>query len=591
MNMSDKCSWKDIFMNRLVTHGVEEENAQRVYLAEMEARAFFDFGGIVPGCLLLQNIERDCKGIRYFWESGSKESQCPFCNTQSTRPNGDYYTKPIQDIPYNNKAVYHVVRFKKYVCENPACEYNVFVERFADFSEEDARKTVRFKQYGIERSLGCGCNHAQYELRAEGAVISNDTLGRYVKAQAAKKIDATITENRVKVLAVDDVNLRKGDKTSGCTVLLDEESHKVLIILKGTTKEITKQALEVFPYAQFFSRDRASAYAAAGAECGKIQIADRFHLIKNAQAAIEQALMASIPASIFIRDGDGWVRAVTEDAADCKPYFHVPDERIEEAIQLARLTPAKAQKYKNTLKLLELADKGLKTADIAKEMDVPYKDVQILRRTAASTLRDVEERVKKRVDAQNDAARRREEERRDHPPKTVGGSRVRPTSESIVEPYRKTVVAMAKEGANHRTIYPAIQEMGYTGSCNAIYQYMLKLRKEDSEQLQPAFVEMPPDLRLESYPRNKIYSAILTEASKSRPGNEENSGRDTQPETKSRPTEANRSPFSAKATALILGTNKEAKETKEPKEGSKKNRPLTEGNRGVPAHPDTDSIP
>lgn len=201
-------------------------------------------------------------------------------------------------------------------------------------------------------------------------MISNETLGRYVKAQAAKKIDATITENRVKVLAVDDVNLRKGDKTSGCTVLLDEESHKLLIILKGTTKEITKQALEVFPYAQFFSRDRASAYAAAGAECGKTQIADRFHLIKNAQAAIEQALMASIPASIFIRDGDGWVRAVTEGAADSNTYFHVPDERIEEAIQLARLTPAKAQKYKNTLKLLELADKGLKTADIAKEMDV-----------------------------------------------------------------------------------------------------------------------------------------------------------------------------------------------------------------------------
>ncbi len=38
-------------MNRLVTHGVEEENTQRIYLAEMEARAFFDFDGIVPDCL------------------------------------------------------------------------------------------------------------------------------------------------------------------------------------------------------------------------------------------------------------------------------------------------------------------------------------------------------------------------------------------------------------------------------------------------------------------------------------------------------------------------------------------------------------
>ena len=181
-----------------------------------------------------------------------------------------------------------------------------------DFCEEDARKTVRFKQYGTERSLGCGCNHAQYELRAEGAVISNDTLGRYLKAKAATKIELNMTQDQVKVLAVDDINLRKGDKKSGCTVLLDEQTRKVFIILKGTTKEITKQAL-----------------------------------------------MASIPAAIFIRDGDGWLQASPETPADLRSYFYVPDGRVEESIKYAGLTSAKAQKYRNTLKLLELADLSL----------------------------------------------------------------------------------------------------------------------------------------------------------------------------------------------------------------------------------------
>ncbi len=584
--MSDKLSWRDIFINQLMKRDFSVEESQMIYLAEMEARTFFDFNGIMPSCLMLQNIEQNGKEIKYFWESISAEAQCSYCERLSTRPSNDYYTKPVQDIPYNNKAVYHVIRFKKYFCGNPECNYEEFIERFRDFSEEDARKTIRFKKYCIERSLGCGCNHAEYELRAEGAVISNDTLGRYLKSETAVKIESNITRDDVKVLAVDDINLRKGDKSSGCTVLLDEETHKVLIIIKGTTKEMTNRALEMFPSAQFFSRDRACAYSSAGAECGKTQIADRFHLIKNAQDAVKNALMASIPATIFVRDGDGWMQASPDDSSfNSKPYFYVPDERVEECIQLAGLTPAKARKYRNTLKLLELADKGLKTADIAKEMDVPYKDVQALRRTAASTLRDVENRIKKRIDVQNDAIENREERLCSHTPKTVGGPNVRPASESIVEPYRETVIAMVKAGGNHRTIYPVIQEMGYTGSRNAIYQYILKLRKEVPDQLNCIRVERPPEITLESYSRDKIYSAILKEASIGRPGKEENVEHF---EAKRKPAEASNSPFSAKVTELILGPEKEVNEKKEK---PKKKPTLPDSNGDVPDSSNTNSIP
>lgn len=561
--MSDTWSWRNVFFDRLLSCGLNEENAQQIYLAEMEARTFFDFNGIMPSCLMLQNIEQNNKEIRYFWQSYSKEAQCPFCETTSSAHLGDFYTKPVQDIPQNNKAVYHVVRLGKYLCKNPACDRKRFTERFVDFCEEDARKTVRFKQHGIERSLGCGCNHAQFELRAEGAVISNDTLGRYLKAQAATEIELNMTQDQVKILAVDDINLRKGDKKSGCTVLIDEQTRKVLIILKGTTKEITKQALEMFPSAQFLSRDRASAYASAGAECAKTQVADRFHLIKNAQDVVKQALMASVPAAIFIRDGDGWIQASPETPADPRSYFYVPDERVEESIKYAGLTSAKAQKYRNTLKVLELADKGMKTADIAKEMGVAYRDVQALRRTAASTLYDVEERMKQRLEAQNDAVKHREELLRSNPPKTVGGPRVWSAKESIVEPYRETVISMIKAGENHRTIYPAIGQMGYTGSSNAIYQYSLKLRKEDPDQLHPEFVDMPSELKLESHSRDKLYTEILKEAAKSRPGYEESSRKRASFKEKGRPAEASRSPFSAKVTELILGPEGEASEQKE----------------------------
>jgi hypothetical protein len=122
---------------------------------------------------------------------------------------------------------------------------------------------------------------------------------------------------------------------------------------------------------------------------------------------------------------------------------------------------------------------------------------------------------------------------------------------------------MIKAGENHRTIYPAICQMGYTGSSNAIYQYMLKLRKEEPDSLHPELVDMPSELKLESHSRDKLYTEILKEAAKSRPGYEESSRKRASSKVNGRPAEASRSPFSAKATELILGPEIEANEQKE----------------------------
>ncbi len=154
----------------------------------MELRAFFEFGGIVPDCLSLQNIERDNKEIRYYWESHSGEACCPFCGEMSHHLSHDYYCKPVQDIPESGLAVYHVVRFQKYRCDNDNCSCKEFVERFCDFSEEDARKTIRFKKYCVNTSSVCGCNPAERRLRAESAVVSNDSIATYLKSEAAKQI-------------------------------------------------------------------------------------------------------------------------------------------------------------------------------------------------------------------------------------------------------------------------------------------------------------------------------------------------------------------------------------------------------------------
>ena len=116
--MANIVNWKNVFVDRMIKAGVSPEESQKIYQIEMGARSFFDFNGIVPSCFLLQNIEQDPEKIYYYWESRSVEARCPFCGTISIKPSKDYYTKLVQDIPCNNKAVYHVVRFNKYQCEN-----------------------------------------------------------------------------------------------------------------------------------------------------------------------------------------------------------------------------------------------------------------------------------------------------------------------------------------------------------------------------------------------------------------------------------------------------------------------------------------
>ena len=76
--------------------------------------------------------------------------------------------------------------------------------------------------------------------------------------------------------------------------------------------------------------------------------------------------------------------------------FTVPEDQVEARIRLGQLTPKKAQKaqkYRHTLKLLELAGHGLHSAEIAQTLGIPLKEVQQLRRSAMNTLDTVEAKI------------------------------------------------------------------------------------------------------------------------------------------------------------------------------------------------------
>lgn len=415
-------------------------------------------------------------------------------------------------------AVFHVCRVNKYKCLNLECKHKIFTERTDGFCIEDARKTERFKKFCIFEAMQSNCHAAEQALKLFGAQVSNDSISRYTKAVAAKVIEDSLMKNDVEIISIDDINLRKGDKSSSCTVFIDEKTHRVLIIIRGANKEAVAQVLEKFTSSVILSRDRASAYSSAATEANKVQVADRFHLIKNAQAAVKEALMSIIPARIFVREGDGWICAdgqgnnayVTNDY-----YFYVPDEIVNQRVELAKLTEKQEVKYRNTLKILELSGKGMKTADIAKILGINMMDVQRYRRVAVETLKLVDEKIKSNIGIINSSQQQRFEKIATRDIKTIG-PKAHSTKESIVEPFRDTVVAMLKEGHTHRTIHPELQKMGFEGCPNAVYQYIVKLRKENMDEARTNEIQEPPALNLESVTHGTVYRSILKEASKER---------------------------------------------------------------------------
>jgi transposase len=97
------------------------------------------------------------------------------------------------------------------------------------------------------------------------------------------------------VLGIDDWSFRKG-RTYG-TILVDLEKQQPVDLLPDRESETLAAWLEEHPGVEIISRDRASAYSEAATKAAPdaIQIADRWHLLKNAGEATQRLLRGKEP--------------------------------------------------------------------------------------------------------------------------------------------------------------------------------------------------------------------------------------------------------------------------------------------------------
>jgi len=217
----------------------------------------------------------------------------------------------------------------------------------------------------------------------------------------------------------------------------------------------------------------------------------------------------------FPLDGKAVYHTVTSmryvcDQTDCSVYTFV------EPTEGFALTARQAQKYRTTLNLLELADSDLRTAGLADRLGITRATLRRYRKEAPKTL----EKVESKIDAWTSHL---------HTPSSTSPLKTlaleaRPASESIVALYRETVLRLASQGEGHRSIHAAILKEGYSGSANAVYQYLLKETREQalasgdpSEDRPEENAEArPPRIGLIRIVRGSIYRRLFQEVAQER---------------------------------------------------------------------------
>lgn len=221
--------------------------------------------------------------VTLFLRTTSEVANCPLCGGPSRHVHSRY-ARRVSDLPYQGRATTLHLTARKFFCKNKDCPRAVFCERLPDLVASHGRSTARL--LGVQRAVGLALGGEPGSRLADriGMPTSATTLLRRVKRAASKPV------NTPRVLGVDDWAWRKGQRYG--TILVDLERGVVIDLLPSRDGEALKRWLREHPGVEVISRDRAGAYAQAAAEAAPqaVQVADRWHLLKNVREMLERFL-------------------------------------------------------------------------------------------------------------------------------------------------------------------------------------------------------------------------------------------------------------------------------------------------------------
>lgn len=257
--------------HKITEKGRDYEAFEAIYEDKISLSAFF------PNAELTIESTEFLDGIVNIYARGSLYyGICPYCGTKSSKVHS-LYIRHISDLPvFGNSTILHL-RMRKFFCSNPAC-------KFRTFAEQPGVEVFRYRR----RTRRCEVVQNQHAVKH-----SSITAGKILSLQGIKLSGSTILRDLHRMLppsysdviriGVDDWAQRKGS-TYG-TIIIDLD-HSIVIDLLGDREQDSLGVwLEHHQTVKLASRDRSTEYSAAisASKHHIIEVADKFHLIKNIQ--------------------------------------------------------------------------------------------------------------------------------------------------------------------------------------------------------------------------------------------------------------------------------------------------------------------
>ncbi len=211
----------------------------------------------------------------------SPTASCPACGTPSEQVHSRY-RRTVADRPIAGRAFVLNLQVRKFRCSHPGCERQVFCERLPAILAPYARSTAILTD--LHRLIGFALGGEPGSRMAGKLAMptSGDTLLRRITSYPDEP------EPVYRFVGIDDFALRKGQIYG--TILIDLERGRVIDLFEGRDGAVVEAWLKAHPGVEVVTRDRWPAYAnaaTAGAPTA-IQVADRFHLVKNLRELVEK---------------------------------------------------------------------------------------------------------------------------------------------------------------------------------------------------------------------------------------------------------------------------------------------------------------
>lgn len=255
----------------------------------------------VPSAVRLvdSRVEREENLIVSYHEVTRLGVACPECGVISQSVHSTRH-RIIHDLPIFGQRVQLRVPARCFRCVNLNCSRKWFTEQIPGLSVRYQRRTPRAQDQVVTLGIKCGGEALERLgwMMMMGLNWSADTFLRAVLC--APDLDHSYDE--VHVLGVDDWAMRKGQRYG--TLCYDVEHHRPLDILPNRESETLSDWMKEMPcQPTTVTRDGSQTYHDA-IDTGSphaVQIADRFHIKKNFNEAVDhlvKLLLHSYPPAL-----------------------------------------------------------------------------------------------------------------------------------------------------------------------------------------------------------------------------------------------------------------------------------------------------